>query len=251
MNKQEIFLRKQESKIEKWVYKILSKLEKDFIKLLKTERKSYEVKSIEDDIRIFIENARQQIPEYLFVSLQWVMQKAYKQAYWAYKNWLPDYDSRLIFNIETEPAVKYLRNMETLHLSEKDWSIYKTTKKEILTLISDWVSLWKSYTKIAEEIEEVNPFVFSKERAKLIAIQETWQAYGWANYEPARKMKQKWYVMEKKWTTSHDDQVRDTHLANQEQGRIPLENLWVATGDMYAPSKDFRCRCTSITRVIW
>lgn len=251
MNKQEVFLRKQEAKIEKWVYKILNKLEKDFVKLLKTERKSYEIKSIEDDIMVFIENAKQQIPEYLFASLQDTMQKAYKQSFSAYSMFLADYDSRLIFNIETEPAVKYLRNLETLHLSEKDWSIYKTTKKEILTLISDWVKSWKSYTKIWEEIEATNPFVFSKERAKLIAIQETWQAYGWANYEPARKMKLKWYIMEKKWTTSHDDQVRDTHLANQEQGWIPLDKLWVATGDMFAPSKEFRCRCTSITRVIW
>ena len=78
MNKQEVFLKKQEAKIEKWVYKILSKLQRDFVKLLKTERKSYEVKGIEEDIRIFIENAKQQIPEYLFVSLQWIMQKAYK-----------------------------------------------------------------------------------------------------------------------------------------------------------------------------
>jgi hypothetical protein len=92
--------------------------------------------------------------------------------------------------------------------------------------------------------------VFSKERAKLIAIQEVRQAYGWSSFEPAREMKRQGYVMEKKWRTSNDALVRETHNLNEKQGWIPLDNLWVATGDMYAPSKEFRCRCTSTTRIV-
>lgn len=251
MNKQEVFIRKKEVIIEKWIKKILNRQLKQLVEILSREVKIYSIKSIEDDVFFWIESIKAQIPEYLFTSLQPIMQSAYKQSFNAYKNWLPDYKNKLIFNVDTEPAVRYLRNLENLHLSERDWSIFKTTKKEILTLLAEWVKSWKSYTQIWEEIQNINPFVFSEERAKLIAIQETWQAYWWANYEPAREMVRKGYVMEKKWVTSHDWKVRDTHHLNETQGWIPLDNPWSWTWDMYAPSKDFRCRCTSSTRIIW
>ena len=201
MNKQAIFLRKQEERIAKGIYAIFRKQEKELISILEREIKSYEIKSIEEDVRAFIENIRSTIPGYLFSSLQYTMKQAYAQAYKPFSTFLKDYKKNLVFNIETEPAVRFLRSMETLHLSERDGSIFQTTKKEILTILSDGVKLGKSYTQIAKEIRETQPFVFSKSRAQLIAVQETGQAYGWANFEPAREMQNRGYKMEKKWNT--------------------------------------------------
>lgn len=251
MNKQEIFLRKQDAIITKWVSKILREQQEWLVAILTREIKSYEKKSMEDYVREYIEKIKIQIPDYLFISLQSVMQKAYKLAFKPYASYLKDYQSWLVFNVDSSSAVRYLRNMQNLHLSQRDGSIAKTTEKEILTILADWVKSGKSYTQIWKEIQATDPFVFSRERAKLIAIQETGQAYGWSSFEPAKEMQRQGYVMEKIWATSKDWRVRETHRENEAQGYIPLENIWQATGDMYAPSKDFRCRCTSTTRIVW
>lgn len=56
--------------------------------------------------------------------------------------------------------------------------------------------------------------------------------------------------MVKEWATSNDELVRPDHMENQEQGQIPLEDNFSGTGDEYAPSSDFRCRCTSSTEIV-
>jgi hypothetical protein len=183
--------------------------------------------------------------------LQYTMDRAYKQSLKPFKKYMEDYASWLVFNIESEPAVRFLRKMQTLHLSERDGSIYKTTKQQILTILRDWVRLGKSYWEIAREIRDTQPFVFSKARAKLIAVQETWQAYGWANFEPAKIMSSRWFKMEKHWWTSRDDRVRPTHTDNMKQWWIDIKKIWTWTWDMYAPSKEFNCRCTSTFRIVW
>lgn len=251
MNKQSVFLRKQEQRIAKGVYAILRKQEKELISILEREVKSYERKGIAEDIEEFLENAKNAIPTYLFKSLQYTMQQSYKLAFGQWKNYLPDYKATLSFNIPTEPAVAYLRRMETLHLSQAQGSIYATTQKEILTILREWVSSWVSYTEIAKQIQNTQPFVFSKARAKLIAVQETGQAYWWANFEPAKEMQRQGNVMGKQWATSRDGKVRETHRQNMEQWVIPLDQPWAGTWDIYAPSNDFNCRCTSTYKIIW
>jgi hypothetical protein len=61
------------------------------VAILTREVKSYEKKSMEDYIREYLENIKIQIPDYLFVSLQSVMQKAYKMAFKPYASYLKDY----------------------------------------------------------------------------------------------------------------------------------------------------------------
>ncbi len=57
------------------------------------------------------------------------------------------------------------------------------------------------------------------------------------------------FLAEKKWITSHDLRVRDTHTANEREQWIPGRQAWKATGDQYAPSeRDINCRCVMITR---
>lgn len=137
-----------------------------------------------------------------------------------------------------------------LYLSERDGSILKTTRDELRRIISKGLEEGQSYGEIAKQIQETDPFVFSKYRAKLIAVNEVGRAYGWANHEPARVLQGEGYVLQKEWTTSHDDKVRETHAANEGDGPIPLDSAFSGTGDQYAPSSvDINCRCTSSHKI--
>lgn len=59
------------------------------------------------------------------------------------------------------------------------------------------------------------------------------------------------YVLQKSWTTSHDDKVRPTHVQNERQGWVDFNGKFSGTEDEYAPSShDINCRCTSSHRVV-
>lgn len=115
----------------------------------------------------------------------------------------------------------------------------------------------KSYGEIAKEIQNEDPWVFSKARATLIAVNEVGRAYGWGNHEPALELQRQGYVLEKHWRTSQDDKVRPKHTANEaaiveghQPGWIPLDMEFPGTKDQFAPSvKEVRCRCTSTHRI--
>jgi hypothetical protein len=135
-------------------------------------------------------------------------------------------------------------------LSQKQGSINKTTNDELRNIIASWIDEWYSYGQIAKQIRETDPFVFSKKRANLIAVQEVWQAYWFANFQPLKDMnEQYWFVFEKLWVTSHDPKVRKTHKENEAMGWIWIDELFI-TWDEYAPSKDFRCRCYMKDRIV-
>jgi hypothetical protein len=65
------------------------------------------------------------------------MQKTYQRAYKPYSTYLKDYDSKLIFSIDTEPCVKFLKEMQKLHLSQKQGSISRTTEEQILEILRE------------------------------------------------------------------------------------------------------------------
>jgi uncharacterized protein with gpF-like domain len=197
-----------------------------------------------------LEETKKLIPDYLLSALPTIMKRWARPNIDKFAEYLPK-DYWLAFDIETSPASKYLKDMETLMLSEKEWSINRTTKDELKKILAEWVDNWLSYGQIAKQIKETDPFVFSKSRAELIAIQEVGQAYGFANYEPIRVLKEDWYIMEKKWVTSHDWKVRPSHTSNELAGWIPADDEFPWTSDMYAPSRQFRCRCTMTNRIIW
>ena len=243
---------KQEKIIQRGLNKIFAWQLAGLIDILESEVKSYEKKSsIEDRIKEYLENIKVKIPNYLFVALQPIMKRTYAQAVKPFKNFLNKPDYSLVFDVDNSPAVNFLRKQTEIHLSEKDGSISKTTRKEVLTLITQGIEWGKSYWEIAKDIRETAPFTFSKSRSELIAIQEVGQAYGYSNFEPARRMLQSWYKMEKRWSTVKDARVRATHLQNQEQGYIPLDIIFSWTWDMYWPSSDFRCRCVTSYKIVW
>jgi Phage Mu protein F like protein len=196
----------------------------------------------------FIADIQYDLPDYLGKEVPKVMAVGATANIKKYKDILPSGYS-LAFDLPTSPASNYVRDLVDLNLSTRDGSTLKTTRDELRRIIADGLDNKGSYGSIAKDIEELDPFVFSKTRAKLISVNEIGRAYGWADSEPARVLSTD-YVMEKAWETSNDEKVRPEHAANQAEGWIAIDKSWDGTGDEYAPSQDINCRCTSTDRII-
>ena len=254
----ETFIRNHETIKARAIYAIFKTQKARFIERLQAaeeKRKAakgfgIERKITEDDlINPFLDEIAPDVPEYLLTVLPRIMQEGAKGSIKRYKDLLPE-DYGLVFDVETAPAAKYLSDLEDLMLSQKDGSTLKTTRDRLRAIMEEGVANGDSYGEIAKKIKEQDPWVFSKARATLIAANEVGRAYGWANHEPAIELQRQGYVVEKFWTTSHDDKVRATHNANEAAGWIPLGNSFPGTLDQFAPStNEIRCRCTSTHRI--
>jgi len=256
--KAETFIKNHEKIKARAIYAIFKTQKARFIELLqqadqkRKAAKSFgiERKITEDDlIDPFLDEIAPDVPEYLLTVLPRIIQEGAKDSIKRYKDLLPD-GYAMSFDIETAPAAKYLSDLEDLMLSQKDGSILKTTRDRLRAIMEEGVSNGTSYGEIAKQIKAEDPWVFSKARATLIAVNEVGRAYGWANHEPAIELQRQGYVVEKFWSTSHDDKVRPTHTANEAAGWIPLTNSFPGTLDQFAPStNEIRCRCTSTHRI--
>lgn len=238
------YIRNQEKVKTRAINAILSKQKELFCSMLENETKDF----ADDVVDSFINETESDIPNYLVEILPTIMNKAVSEKKKDYKE-IPD-TYNLSFDIETSPASQYIKDLKELHLSQRDWSISKTTNDELRRIIAQWIDDWFAYWGIAKKIRETDPFVFSKARAELIAVQEVGQAYWFANYQPMLDMSEEyWYVFEKLWVTSHDEKVRQTHKDNEAMGWIPMDKEFI-TWDMFAPSKDFRCRCYMKDKIV-
>lgn len=257
--KAETFIKNHEKIKARAIYAIFKTQKARFIELLqqadqkRKAAKSFgiERKITEDDlIDPFLDEIAPDVPEYLLTVLPRIMEEGAKGSIKRYKDLLPE-GYGLAFDIETSPASKYLQDLEDLMLSQKDGSILKTTRDRLRAIMEEGVANGNSYGQIAKEIQVEDPWVFSKARATLIAVNEVGRAYGWANHEPAVELQRQGYVVEKTWATSHDDKVRATHNANEAAGWIPLSAAFPGTLDQFAPStNEIRCRCTSTHRIV-
>jgi len=154
------------------IYRIFQKWSKDFCKLLdEKEVKGAFFETKEDLVTGFIGEIKYDLPEYYRENLPDVMEEGAKASIEKYKKLLPVGYS-LAFDLPTSPASIYLRDLIDLNLSTRDGSTLKTTRDELRRIIADGLDDGKSYGQIAKEIREVDPFVFSKNRAKLIAVNE-------------------------------------------------------------------------------
>jgi SPP1 gp7 family putative phage head morphogenesis protein len=239
------YLRAQEILKTRDLSKIFSRQKEGFCDLLE----GVEKKSGNDDIWEYVNRMNQEDVAYLISVLRPVIKQGAKPEILKYKNQLPvGYSTG--FDLPTAPASKYLRDLKELHLSQRDGSISKTTNDEIRNLIREGLDRGDSYGEIAQEIRKTDPFVFSKSRANLIAVQELGQAYGFWNFQPAKDMQKQGYVMAKQWQAKKDMRTRPTHAQNEADWVIPLDQPFSGTGDQSAPSQEFRCRCTSSTEIV-
>ena len=241
------YIANQEKIKTRAIYRIFKRQLESFASLLERETKSTTDTVVAD----FMDENWDEIPLYISEQIPKLANQGMNDVK---KDWKKELGAwyGLSFDIDSSPASNFIRNKEKLNLSQKDGSISKTTQDELKRIIADWIDEWMWYWAIAKQIREVEPFVFSKSRAELIAVQEVWQAYWFGNYQPFVDMQQDWYIFEKKWLTSHDAKVRETHTQNEEEGWVPLDHEYSATWwDSYAPSQDFRCRCYMTQRIAW
>ncbi len=162
------------------------------------------------------------------------------------------YDLWIKFDVLNEWAVKYLRQIDSLHLSLAKWSISRTTEQGIARIIANGTTQWKTPKEIADDIlKQVDHGIFSPARAEMISIRELWNAYEFWKYQPMEEFKARTgrQVM-KRWQTVNDDRVTPSHMDNQRQWRILLNEAFAGTWDQLAPaSNNPRCRCTTLYNV--
>jgi len=156
-----------------------------------------------------------------------------------------------VWLINTE-AVKYVRWLKDLMLSNRDGSITLTTKDTIREIIAQGINEGDTYQEVAKKIvQQTDSGIFSPQRAQLIAVREIWHAY-----EQGRKVpidiyrKQTWAVVEKHRDTVWDDKVTEECRENEAKGWIGFNEAW-PSWDIEAPrDSNPRCRCTTNYRVL-
>ena len=145
-------------------------------------------------------------------------------------------------------AVKFLEKYGNFEkLSPYRGEITRTTKKEIRRIVTKGAEKNMTYSQMARLIRDQGEHgVFSLARGKLIAVQELGAGYREGAKVAISQLKAKYpeRIVAKRWITVGDGDVRTTHLQNQKDRWIDSDQAFSGTGEQYAPSADFNCRCT-------
>ena len=233
------YKRQQEKIATRLFYKDLQKQKKKLVEfLLKSDQKSFK-----DDLSTLLDDLLYSLPILISNRSKKVLQRGYntsKQKFKELTGWFS-----INWWLKNDEASIYIQNLQDLHLSQRKWSISRTTKLWILEILQEWVDEWLSNSQIAKRISEKDPFIFSKARWELIAVQEIGRAYEYWNYLPMKQLKDKWEIVKKKWITAWDEKVRPEHRKNWEDNWIDLEIPFSWTQSKIAPTW-FRCRCSVV-----
>lgn len=156
-----------------------------------------------------------------------------------------------LFNVSFDlnnPAVsEYMRKFEDLHLSNYKGSISLTTKNAVIAELRKGVEQNLSYTEVAKNIQALDKTVFSLNRAKLIATNETGKAYEFGNYVPMKEAANQGATVEKKRSNVWDARVSRQCLKDSAADWISLNESFPSWNDM-APGH-VSCRCTILYRI--
>jgi hypothetical protein len=155
------------------------------------------------------------------------------------------------FEITYPDAEAYMRRLRTLNLSDYRGSISRTTKDKLKSILAESIRAGRTYDETAKLIKEQGRAgVFSKERGKLIAVNQV----GNAHEEGKRKMSDRFTATTgirvlKSWQTSNDDRVTEECSDYQDMGWIAFDQPFVSdngTSDQRAPRMtNPRCRCNT------
>ncbi len=158
----------------------------------------------------------------------------------------------LSFKLDNPRAVDYLRR----NAAAKVTAINDTTRKAIAKIVTKGTEEGTSYTKMAREIRSKfhefsvpKPQLHIKDRAELVSVTETANAYGEGNMVFAQDLQSKGLTMEKSWLTVGDDRVSEGCQENQDAGWIGVDDMF-PSGDEHEPRFP-GCRCSTLyqTRV--
>lgn len=118
--------------------------------------------------------------------------------------------------------------------------IQRTTGNQLKTIIGAGIDAGKPYNQLAKEISQKFG-EFSRDRAQRIAVFETGQAYEEGNSLFAQSLIDDGIQMQERWMTSHDEEVRPEHTANEAEGWVEVGHIYSSGDD--APPTDPGCRC--------
>lgn len=145
-------------------------------------------------------------------------------------------------NRAAELVGKKLVDGKLIDNPDAQWSINEATRDMLRQSITESFQEGLGVKGLKSSIE--NSYAFSSERAEMIARTETLAAF---NASALAGYRASGVNMKKKWLTA-PDACDEICIPNEEQGAIPLDELFVS-GDDHPPGHP-RCRCTLIPVVI-
>jgi hypothetical protein len=138
------------------------------------------------------------------------------------------------FTLANPKAVEYLNR----YGADLVTRVNQATKDQLRTIISHATEEGWSYSKTSKEIRskfnsfsERKPQLHIRNRAELIAVTETGNAYERAAMIQAESLQMAGLPMEKSWNTVGDDRVSDGCQENEDAGWIPIDEPF-PSGDM-------------------
>lgn len=171
-------------------------------------------------------------------------EKGYKLSYRLFKKKLEENG----FNYYPELISDYEKYWWELNLSNYKGAITYTTKWDVVKILKDWIDNHLGGTEIRKRIAEYNPILFSKARARAIAVTEMHKAYEFGNLQPMQQLNSVGIPVKKKWLTCWDDKVRPEHAACEDEGRVDISytypSVWVDI-----PPGWVNCRCTILYHI--
>lgn len=156
------------------------------------------------------------------------------------------------FDLVNPDAAQYMQDVRSLNLSNFRGSIQRETKNRIQKILVDGIEEGTSYGDMARKIRaQGKAGVFSRARAETIAVNQVANAYGAGTDKMVRRFNAKTSSFTQKlWQTVKDDRVTAECKANEGQGWIAMDDIFLS-GDLHAPrQKNIRCRCTTSYRVV-
>ncbi len=151
----------------------------------------------------------------------------------------------LDFDLVNPYAIDYLNAKKTLHLSDYRGSIKRTTKKQILKILTEAAETGQSYQETGRKIRAQGAEgVFSRFRSEMIATNEIGHAYGEGSHKMVELYKRETgAIMQKYWITVQDERVTPECAANESVGWIGYDEHFPSGDDIAPRSTNPRCRC--------
>lgn len=154
------------------------------------------------------------------------------------------FDAKSTFSLSNPRAVAYFKQNGGSLKYIKD--IQKTTAESLKRVITTGLDEGWSYNTTAREIQKLYDGPISRQRATLIATNESAHAYEAGNMAFSQSLKDDGVIMEKRWENSGDDRVSDGCLQNTADGWIPIDEQH-SSGDQNPPRFP-GCRCYEVYR---
>jgi len=157
---------------------------------------------------------------------------------------------KISFDEFDEVAARRLRDVAGAKIK----GINDVTRKQIYDILNDGFEKKKAYNEIARDIKNrfeefavPAPQKHIRNRAELVAITETRDAYETSKHETSKTLEDHGWELEKHWNNMGDDRVSDGCLMNTSAGWID-NNQQFPSGHMYSPRFP-GCRCNVTRRV--